>query len=476
MSVPSSSSVPATSATEAPAGVLRSGALDLRHAIVISVAVMSPAASVFFNTVPQAQLVGAAIPLCFVVGFVVALLVANQYSEFSREIPSSGSAYTFVTEGLGARWGFLTGWIGLLAVAIGVPYSFVFMSYNVQTLMARWFGINIHWSVYFVAATGIVFALAYSGIRQSMRIDLGFVVFELGICVLLAVLVLFRVGTTTGLSAAPFSVSSVPPTGNLAGGIIFAVLSFIGFETAAVLGEETRSPHRNIPRAVYGSLIVVGLFFLLMVYAATMGYGPAHMATGYGNDPAPFDTISRRFGGPVFAALIDIVGVLGFFSAALAIVNGGARILYAVGRDGLLPRWTAWTHPTRQTPGKSIALLCGFGLVCGLPLGVAFTPIDAYGFLGTLDAFLILLIYALVSVSCILFFRRKRREHFSLLRHGILPGVAGLLALGIFVAAVTAPNLAPLSYVPFVLGVWLIAGVCVLVAMRGKIDSAPAAR
>src|SRR5437588_1884358 len=89
----------ATSSSEATADVkLRRNALGLRHAIVISVAVMSPAASVFFNTIPQAGFVGAAIPLCYVIGFVLALLIANQYSEFSREIPSSGSAYTFVTE------------------------------------------------------------------------------------------------------------------------------------------------------------------------------------------------------------------------------------------------------------------------------------------------------------------------------------------------------------------------------------------
>src|SRR5579859_7323953 len=121
--------------TASPA--LRRGVLDLRHAVAISVAVMSPAASIFFNTIPQAQAVGAAIPLCYLIGFVLALLVANQYSEMSRELPSSGSAYTFVIEGLNLRWGFLIGWIGLIAVALGVPYSFILMSANVQTLVFR---------------------------------------------------------------------------------------------------------------------------------------------------------------------------------------------------------------------------------------------------------------------------------------------------------------------------------------------------
>ncbi|WIG57390.1 MAG: putative amino acid permease, GabP family [Ktedonobacterales bacterium] len=466
---------PPTAVAESPAvsasGMLRSNTLGLRHAIVISVAVMSPAASIFFNTIPQAGLAGAAIPLCYVIGFIVALLVANQYSELSRELPSSGSAYTFVTEGLGPRWGFLTGWIGLIAVALGAPYSFILMSANLQTLMYRWFGISLHWSVYFVAAIGIVFALCYLGIRQSLTIDLGFLAFEIGVCLLLAALVLFHVGGQGGLSAAPFNPASVPPGGDLTIGIVLAVLSFIGFETAATLGEETRNPHRNIPRAVFGSMIVVGLFYILMAYVATTGYGPGHMATGYANDPAPFDTISRKFSGGALAALIDLVGIFSFFSAALAIVNGGARILYSIGRDGLLPRWMAWTHPTRLTPAGAITALCTVGIVVGIGLGILLSPISAFAFLGTLDALFILLIYVLVNIACFRFFRRKRRAQFNWVRHGLLPLLGLLISAGIFTAAAISPGPAPLSFTPLVVGIWMALGLAVLVVMRGKFAS-----
>ena len=127
---------------------------------------MSPAASIFFNTIPQAGAVGGAIPFCYVVGFIVALLVANQYSEFTRELPSSGSAYTYVTEGLGPRLGFLTGWIGLGGIAIGIPYSFILLSANLQELMIRWFGLHLHWSFWFVLTLGIAFTVCYLGVRE----------------------------------------------------------------------------------------------------------------------------------------------------------------------------------------------------------------------------------------------------------------------------------------------------------------------
>ena len=459
-----------SSPSEAAAtSTLRHNALGLRHAIVISVAVMSPAASVFFNTIPQAGAVGAAIPLCYLIGFILALLVANQYSEFSREIPSSGSAYTFVTRGLGQRAGFITAWIGLIAVVLGVPYSFILLGANLQVLVFRWFGLNLHWSFWFVLALGIAFALCYLGVRESMNVDLTFLTFEIGICLVLAIIVLFQVGQHSGLSAAPFTPGPIPPGGDITVGIVLAVLSYIGFETAAALGEETRNPHRNIPRAVFGSMIVVGIFYVLMAYVGTIGYGINNMVNGYANDAAPFDTIGRHYSGPILVVLIDLVGVLSFFGAALAIINAGARIMYTVGRDGLFPRWTAWLHPKRQTPVGSVIALCLFGLIIGLPLGFLMTPIGAFGFLGTLDALFVLIIYALVCVASIVFFRSKARPRFSLVRHGIIPILGTLLIVGIFALLLIAPAPPPFNLIPYILAIWILLGVGIMFALRRKL-------
>jgi amino acid transporter len=331
-------------------------------------------------------------------------------------------------------------------------------------------GIQIDWIIFYVAATGIVFAIAFIGVRQSLRVDLTFLVFELGICLALAVLILLRQGDAGLLTAAPFSVDSVPsgPNGSLIAGIAFAVLCFIGFETASTMGEETRDPHRNIPRAVYGSMLVIGVFYIVMAYALTVGYGPAHMATGYANDTAPFDTIARRFGGGALTDLIDLVAVLSFFSAALAIVNGGSRILYSVGRDGLLPRWLAWTHPTRQTPGGAIALLCGVGLVAGIPLGLVLGPKEAFGDLALLDALFILLIYTLTNIACIRFFWRQRREKFNVLKHGLIPALGTLITATLFALAVIPGPGTPFG-IPIVVGTWLVLGLVMIVAMRGKL-------
>lgn len=449
---------------------LKRDALKLRHAIVISVAVMSPA-SIFFNTIPQAGVVGAAIPLCYVIAFIITLFVANQYSEFSREIPSSGSSYTFVTAGLGSRMGYLTAWVGLIAVAIGIPYTFTLLGANLEVLVFRWFGLDLNWSFWYVLTLGIAFALCYWGIRQSTNVDLTFMVFEVGVGVILAVIVLFHVGQQGALTLKPFTFGAIPPGGNLSIGVILAVLTFIGFEAAAALGEETSNPHRSIPLAVFGSMILVGLFYVLLAYAGTVGYGINNMVTGFANDAAPYDTISRHVSGPVLVVLIDIAGVVSYFSASLAIINSGARVAYKVGRDGLLPRWIAWLHPTRLNPVAAIAAICGFGLVLGLVMGFTMGPLTAFGFWGTLDALFVMIVYALVCIASIIFFWRKRRAQFNVLRHFISPVLGTIMIGAVFVFLLISPAPPPLNVIPFVLLAWVVLGVAMLFVLRRKLSA-----
>jgi amino acid transporter len=458
--------------TSSPEGAatrsLKRDTLKLRHAIVISVAVMSPA-SIFFNTIPQAGVVGAAIPLCFVIAFVITLFVANQYSEFSRVIPSSGSSYTFVTAGLGPRLGYLTAWCGLIAVVLGIPYTFTLLGANLETLVVRWFGVDLNWSFWYVLALGIAFALCYWGIRQSTNVDLIFMVFEVGVGVILAVIVLFHVGQQGGLTLKPFTPGVIPAGGSLPVGVILAVLTFIGFEAAAALGEETSNPHRSIPLAVFGSMILVGLFYILVAYAGTVGYGINKMATGFANDAAPYDTISRQFSGPLLVLLVDIAGVASYFSASLAIINSGARVTYKVAHDGLLPRWVAWLHPLRLNPVTAIIAICTIGLVSGLLLGFTMTPLVAFGFLGTLDALFVMIVYALVCIASIVFFLRKRRAQFNVLRHLVSPVIGTIMIGVVFVFLLIAPASPPLNVIPFVVLAWVVLGIVMLYVLRMRL-------
>ena len=143
--------------------------------------------------------------------------------------------------------------------------------------------------------------------------------------------------------------------------------------------------------------------------------------------------------------------------------------MYTVGRDGIFPRWTAWLHPIRRTPVGSVTAFCVFGLIIGLILGFVMTPIEAFGFLGTLDALFVLIIYALVCIASIRFFWRKGRSHFNILRHGIVPVLGTLLILGIFALLLIAPAPPPLNLIPFILVAWVLLGVGMMFVLRRKV-------
>ena len=459
---------PATnSSNESPK--LQRNTLQLRHAVVMAVAAMSPVGAIFFNTIPQAGLVGAAMPLCYIIGFGVALLVADQISILAAEFPTSGSLYTFVTQGLGVRWGFLAGWLSLISFGVAIAFVFLVMSANFQELLLHWFGVHLNWTLWYCLFALIVGAVCYRGIRFSLQLDLTLLMFELGVCLLLALIVFIQAGKTGQLTLLPFTLTLLPQQSNLVAGVILSILSFVGFESATTLGEEVKNPRQSIPKATAITLVLVGVFYVLMSYVATVGYGIHNMAA-FAQDAAPFDTIARHVWGNGFALLIDFAGIMAAYACAVAFLNAAARIVYAISREELFPRWLMHIHPTYRTPTNAILGLCGSSAFVGLGLGILWTPIQAFGFLGTVLTLAALAIYGLTSLACFRYFSTKRRARleqnstirFGWLRYVLLPWLSIITISGVLVGTLYPPPPAPLHLAPVVVLIWLLLGIGVL--------------
>ncbi|MEH2409921.1 APC family permease [Nostoc sp.] len=458
---------PTNSSSEPPK--LQRNTLQLRHAVVMAVAAMSPVGAIFFNTIPQAGLVGAAMPLCYIIGFGVALLVAHQISILAAKFPTSGSLYTFVTQGLGVRWGFLAGWLSLISFGVAIPIVLLIMSANFQDLLLHWFGVHLDWTVWYCLFTLIVGAVCYRGIRFSLQLDLTLLMFELGVCLLLALIVFIQAGKTGQLTLVPFTLTGLPQQSNLVAGVILSILSFVGFESATTLGEEVQNPRQSIPKATVITLVLVGVFYVLMSYVATVGYGIHNMAA-FAQDTAPFDTIARHVWGNGFALLIDFAGIMAGYACAVAFLNGAARIVYAISREELFPRWLAHIHPTYRTPTNAIIGLCGSSAFVGLGLGMLWTPIQAFAFLGTVLTLAALAIYGLTSLACFRYFSTKRRaglernstNRFGWLRHTLLPWLSIIVISGVLVGTLYPPPPAPLHLAPVIVLIWIFLGIGVL--------------
>ena len=460
---------PATNSSNEPPKLQRN-TLQLRHAVVMAVAAMSPVGAIFFNSTPQVGLVGAAMPLCYIIGFGVALLVVNQLSILAAEFPTSGSFYTFVSQGLGVHWGFLAGWLSLISFGIvAIPSFIVVLSANFQELLLHWFGVHLHWTLWYCLFSLIVGAVCYRGIRFSLQLDLTLFIFELGVCLFLALMVFMQAGKTGQLTLVPFTSEGLPQHSNLVAGVILSILSFIGFESATTLGEEVQKPRQSIPKAIAITVVLVGVFYVLMSYVATLGYGIHNMAA-FAQDAAPFDTIARHVWGSGFALLIDSAGIIAGYTCAVACLNGAARIVHTISREELFPRWLAHIHPTYHTPANAIFALSGCSVFVGLGSGILLTPIPAYAFLGTVLTLASIAIYGLISLACFRYFWTKRRtqlEQNSMnrlrwLRYVLLPWLSIIAISVVLVGTLYPPPPAPLYFAPIVVLIWLLLGIGVL--------------
>ncbi len=441
---------------------LRGGALTTLEAMAVSIGFMAPSVAMFFNTPFIAQFAGAAMPLAMLLSFAAVFLVALGFSQLARRTASAGSVYAFVSNAINPRTGFMGMWFFIIGYGIfeAATYS-IFASFSSE-LMDRTFGLSVPWIIPFFVIAGLVYTLSVLGITQSVRGGLIFLAYEIAIVTIMLLVVIFQ-GGAEGNTLSVF----IPATGSGIGGVflgmIYGIMSFVGWKAAASLGEETRDPHTSIPRALLGAVALIGTYYVFVTYAATIGFGPNGMDE-FAGDTAWFDTLTRRFLGDGWAPFVGIAALTGAIASCIGIHNSTVRLLYSLGRDGILPRAFAKVHPNRRSPWVAASFQAGFSVVLGLIFGylVFGDPATTYGYFGGLGTLAVLFVYIFINVSVFLYFYRKERENFSFVRHALIPLVAtAAVCLPIRGLVYPVPD-PPYNLWPYLLAVWVLIGFLVL--------------
>ena len=438
---------------------LERGILTVKNCIALSAAVMAPVIAVVLNAPAAGASAGAALPVAFLLAFIAALLVGNTVIEFAKKVPSAGSFYTFCSKSLGTGVGFLTGWLYFAAFVVLTVGLFTANGVFLQIYLQTTFGWNVPWLVLALILISLAMTLSVRSIKASVRVDLILLGLEMFIFTLLAVIVIFKAGD--GNSLMYFNPNS-SPTG-LSGtglGLVFGLLSFIGFEAAAVLGEETGDAKRNVPLAVRGALIGVGVFFVVVLYSLAAGF---HLNTASGlqaflADPSAFSTLAEQ-NAPWLKQPVALAAVAGLFSCLLAVLNTTVRVMYAMARDRVLPLPLSRVHSRFLSPYVSIYSLVTASIVAGVILtawvGAGLT--DVYGFTGSIGTIAIILVYIFANVGLIRFYWKK--PDFNVWRHIIAP-ICGTLVLIYPLYAVAKPGQPfPYNYVTLIVIVWLLLGI-----------------
>ena len=441
---------------------LKRGALTTLEAMVVSMGFMAPSVAMFFNTPFIAQFAGAAMPLAMVLSFAAVFLVALGFSQLAQRTASAGSVYAFISNAINPRTGFMGMWLFIIGYAIFEAATYSIFAAFASEELNRIFGLSVPWFIPFFVIAGLVYTLSVLGVTQSVRGGLLFLAYEIIIVTIMLLAVVFQ-GGAEGNTLSVFN----PTTGNGLGGVflgmIYGIMSFVGWKAAASLGEETRDPHTSIPRALLGAVALIGTYYIFVTYAATIGFGPGGM-DDFAQDTAWFDTLTRRFLGDGWAPFVGLAALTGAIASAIGIHNSTVRLLYSLGRDGLLPRAMAKVHPTRRSPYVAASVQAGFSVILGLIFGYLIfgDPATTYGYFGGLGTLAVLFVYIFINVSVFLYFYRKERENFSFVRHALIPLVATaavLLPIRGLLYPVPDP---PYNLWPYLLAAWVLIGLVIL--------------
>ena len=448
---------------------LREHSIGLPQVLFQSITHMAPGAAIAFSVLVSVQFAGPALPLAVLCALVACLLVASSIGQLAKEIPSAGGLYSYVARALGPESGFMVGWGYLLFQPLVAPLLFLIFAWvvdDVWTAEDNGLGMDTSlWWLWVIVAAAIVFFLTYRDIRLSTNAGIVLGIVEIGIFVALALWILLS--NLGDLTLQTFNPSN-NEVGTLEGtfkGMVFAILAFIGFESAAPLGEEARHPRWTIPRAVVGSAFLIGLFYVLCSYAWVLGTGYGdftEVATAAAN---PWRDLGEVYWGGGWV-LIFFAIVNSAIANANAGVNAATRVLYAMARNGVLPRAFARTHPERKTPHVATFVVSAGGVVLALLMGWKWDPLTAFVIIATAVTIVVICIYITCCVACFAYYWRRKRSEFNLWLHGVFPALGALAFLGPLYYQYRPLPPYPTRYANWIALGWIAAGIIVMLWMR----------
>jgi amino acid transporter len=446
------------------AGELRHGILGVLDALAQSVALLSLALGVAFASSAAAGEAGIAAPFAYLIAGVGSLCLASVIIRFTRRMASAGGLYTYISRGLSPSAGFLGGWLYGSAFAVGISFVLVIGSFFMSVAMSAHTSLDWGWYPWFFVFLGGLALLAFLDIRISTRIQLVAAAVGVGAILLLALVILFK-GGDSGLSLQPLNPAKATSTSNLFLAVVLTFTGFIGFEAAAVLGEEAADPLRAIPKAILTAVLVALVYYVFVTWMMAVGFGVGN-AGAWAKDPAALDTLATRYVGNWLAVIIDFSVAASGFIAALGGLHLTSRTLYAMGREGGLPRVFAWTHPRFKTPWTGIAFSLAVTLLLGAIFAHHYDPITYFIWMATCATIGILITYIMIALAGILFFARGRSGWNPLLDLVIPAGAIAICGYTLYKSIHPTPAYAGIvKWAPWVALIWLALGVVIDVVL-----------
>jgi amino acid transporter len=379
------------------------------------------------GTIPLAYLTaGNGAAFAFVIATVLLLLVGYSVAQFATRTSSTGSLYSYVALGLGRTWGFVAGWalvIGYTGIAAATItgsaiYGGAFLDALGLSFSTTSAGQVVLLTVF--AVVGVYVPLR--GVRLSTRVAVALEAISITAIVVVLVATLVHYGFPLDVDQLRISDMDVSSIGVAA---VLAAAAFVGFESSASLGAEARSPYRAVPRAVLGTVLGAGLLYIVAAYIQVVGFRSS--GEDVAGSSSPLGSLATAAGVGWLGPVVDLGIVLSAVACTSASLNAASRILFNLGREGVLPAAVGDAHRRFSTPHVAILVLAPIAYLVTVVLVLAGTDtLTIFGVTATVATFGYLLAYVLVLIAAPRFLR-GRGEHAM---GAVVAGVLGVLGIG----------------------------------------------
>lgn len=426
----------ASEPTIATAGRHLEGNLGATAVTFMVIAAAAPL-TVVGGIVPNGLLIGNGLgfPVAFIGAALILLLFSSGLTALSRYLPVAGSFFTFITHGLGRTPGVIAAYLALVTYTTVQLAVLAYLGGTLRSDIEQIGGPSIPWWILTLLGVLAVGILGYRHIELSSKVLFVLLACEMGIVVVLGIVILAK-GGAGGVTFGSFQPHNIF-SGSPALGLMFAIASFIGFESTVVYRNEAREPNRTVPKATYGSALAIGLFYAFAAWVMVVGVGENKVVGFASSDPATMlQRITREYLGQAGEVVTAVLFLGSMFACVLSLHNVLTRYHHSMANARLFPNKLGQVHRTHGSPhAASITQVVTAAVLSVFLLAIGFDWTNIFAWFAGIGTLSIVILQALTCLSVIVYFQRNKvlkNPWHTLIAPGL--GFVGLVYAGYLIA------------------------------------------
>jgi len=467
---------------------LHGGAVGLAGVLFLCVTGAAPISAMLFNTpLSVGYGNGLGTPAGFAFATVVLTIFSVGYVAMARKVTAAGGFYSFISHGLNRELGMAAGLASVVAYSVFEASLVGGFAYFAHLKLLQ-YGYDWNWLIPAMFMIVLIGILAYFDVHISARV-LGIALISEIIALIVFDFVIFTQasGNVQGGAINPLNAFKNLPAAHIGGvdvaagawavGVFFAFWSWVGFEMAPNYGEESKDPKRIVPRALYISVIGLGIFYVITSWAGLSGYATTTAAAAVAqNDPAGFFLHpASKYGFQFLSDAMSYLIITGSFACGMAFHNTTARYMYSLGRERVLPSALGRTHKTYRSPHIAsttqsvIATLIVLAFyfftttASGSDPATSQAYVQLYGLAAFMGVVVILFVQALVSVAIWNYFRVHHASEHHIWTTTLAPLISVIAQLAVLAVAIDKIDFLGAGYTY----AWYLVAIDVLVFVGG---------